>query len=315
MSNWTSAELSATEIANFAAGLPLLGANVMPYKTVSASEWSQNTTMAGAIDKTNTGYPISRLYDGKSNIKSRGYYASMTGATWYLFFDFGSGNEIEFDFFAILNHNMYSHGGVGSTWSLAISNDDVTYTPIINGVSITSDDRIVDWDIYHTGSVALRYTGVRYIRFSMTHSSVQTYSEQIGELIFGSRCQMSTHPSQPYSMDNLHKESSDTTTISGIRNVLNHYKYQQKLNASWKINNSTILTNLQNWYKYVSGGNNSFIYLPFGATYTYQWYMMTLDDVDFNVPEISGAYLARDFSISASEQGPESAFYYTENTT
>jgi len=296
---WSSASLTAAELADFAADHPVLGAQTIPLSPTTKL-WSESATgTTSSTDRTLATAPARRAYDGYSHLPTTPN--TTAGNSWSYVLDVGAAG-ITFDFVAILGHNFGTE--VYTQVDLEIDNaGNFAAAETIPIITNPTDDRIVNWALYHTGATARRYSDVRYLRLVLTCAGDTDPS--MGELILGSRCQLGNAAKYGYGPDDMDSTWDVTEAKSGVRSHVVYSEHAHKLNASWTLYDSTIIANVKSWYKQTGG---LFVWCPRPTTSPTTWYHMVLDEYALRMPIVG--YGQRELTISAREQGPET--YYME---
>jgi hypothetical protein len=299
---WSSAEISAADLALLAADKPILGSNAIPASPTTAI-WSE-VGGAASTDRTYAGYPTSRAFDGLCHYYTRPDIT--TTATWYLVFNFGS--TIEFDFIAILGHNFYDIGVTAVTLEVSDAADFSGAVSIPVKSSFANNLRFIQLAPHHTGSVGLRYSSVQYARLKITHSGNFTVQPLIRELILGRRCQLKRKPNAPYDPTSLHSSSSLLSTEAGVVYAYAMSMGRRNLEATLEEYESTYIEEIIAWFRRINYGTAPFLWIENPTTSPASWNFFVLSDSNLNFPVQN--YLDRVVQISAIEQGPES--YYLD---
>lgn len=303
--DWTSAELSADEIADFASDYPIIASNVIP-ETPDNSRW----TTAGqdtSTDRTDSDCPAKRVYDGYVGYASAGDSTSSTD--WYFNFDFGSAG-IEFDAVAIIGHNFDTKSIADITIELDNGNPNPGDTPdgtfanisTIATISPRGDDlRLIEWELYHTGSVARRYSDVQYVRLHLSDTSSFT-APQMTEIFFLSRCQFPVRPVTPFDKDHLKNEVVNSRTMGGVKSKVIFSEQQFVLNARFVLHEDTPISDFQNVFK---TGSGLMVWCWEPTSSPNNWHAVMRQD-ELSMP--SSGWTEREATIDVEEQGPEN--YY-----
>lgn len=297
--NWTSAEVSAADLALLAADKPIIGANTIPVSPTLV-RWNTAGTVAGA-DKTDSDYPIRRAYDGLVHLDTR--TDGTAASTWYMVFNFGEG--IEFDFVGLINHNF----GTLSLTTVTVELDDGSppdgtfgsTVEIANFGSPSDDTRLMDLECYHTGSVARRYTDVQYLRLKL--SKGVNFTPQLGELILGRRRQLEYKPDVPFDDVGLYGSSKTTDTMSGVSQTTIYYERQYQLDAKWVVDAAAYR---DDWLAFRRQCRNRCVWIYDPNTSPNDWHYMALESDDMPIPLVGPT--ERTVRIEAVEQGPEDYF-------
>jgi hypothetical protein len=300
---YSSAQLGATDIALAAADKPLLiGLNMAnPIYENSARPLKWTTTgFANTGDSDDADGPGAYGCDFHTHLQT---YPDSAANTWYYNVTPDTstvGNSIRaIDSFILLNHNL---GTLGATVAVEIA-DSVDFTSnLIELVSVSpSDDtRIVELELYHTGTVARRYTNIAFARLKITGSSI---IPKFGEVILGRRRQLKINPLDPWDPLNLVSGIEDTVSLSGVRRRYSAYKGQRKINAVLSAHETVYIDDLEAFYQSdTQWGTQPFVWIDQPATAPEAAYFMHLDSAMLSAPQQGPSQ--RLFSMAATEQGP-----------
>lgn len=291
---WSYASIGATDIALSAADKALLlGQNWA--RTANDVRWNTVGTIATA-DSPATGFETSFCYDDWDHLPTK---PSGTGATWYLVFDLGSTDPGEIDTIAILNHNL---GTISAAVTVEVGDTDFSaaVVQLVSGHSPADDHRIVYDDLRHTGSVALRYSSVRYIRFKFTGTAIQP---QIGEVIIGRRRQLKINPLVPHDPNALQSAVTRVVTRSGVISDIVWHKGRKTLNEAIVAHEDTKIDELESFF----GADTEYMTRPWlwiaaPGTSPNSAHWMKFDSAAQSGP-LSG-FTRRTFRLAGIEQGP-----------
>ena len=191
---WSSAGLAADEITNFAADHPIAAGLHALSGSAFAARWNTAGTIAAA-DVSATGYPALNAGDFRGTVPTK---PNTTATTWYHVMDLGASGVPDVDMALLLNHNLGTIGGMTVTLEIADTSDFTggTFQVIATWTPGSSSLRLVEYTLKHTGSAALRYSGLRYVRLKFVNAGAVT--PQFGELWLGRRRQFSTDPAIGY---------------------------------------------------------------------------------------------------------------------
>ena len=299
---WTSAALSSDEQAWRSADKPLMAVQSIPVAP-TVCRWSE----IGAItstDRTATGYPTSRAFDGKPHLVTKP--DTTVSNNWYLTFDFGKG--IEFDSLFIIGHNFGTLGLLGVTLEIDDGNPNpgdtpdgtFTNTKVVGSITSFPDDtRLIDGVLKHTGSDPLRYSDVQYARLRMAKGSAIT--PQLGQVYFARRYQLQYKPNLEFDPDNLQIDNDIIKSRGGVKSKYVHSMGEYDLSASFTPDDSSRITDFINFYK-ADYGRRPFIWSYDPSTDSDGWRLMVLESA-LNTPMVNSSQ--RKISIEATEQGPE----------
>lgn len=302
----SSAALAAWETADLAKDYPILGPNAIPVSP-SSCIWSESGNV-GATDRTLTGYPTKRAWDGYPDLVTTP--DTTATATWYLVFDFGAGG-INFDFVAVNGHNwntaavddVYLQMDSAGTFNSGPGGDPEADITLLS--SPADDLRFMELDVHHTGSVPLRYSSIRYLRLKFTHTGNFTTEPTVGSLFLGRRRQMHHMPNIPYDKDNLHKDASQIRTAGGVTDTTVWSERRFDLHAEFTESEDTYKANIK---AFARSCRSSFVWIFEPSTAPDSWHQMELTSFDFDFP-VAG-WTEQTAVIEAIEQGPES--YYLD---
>lgn len=299
---WSSAELSAAEIANAAANKPLIAYNAATF-CVSSAKWTESATPGSGTDRTLTGYPARRAYDGHVAYLTK---ADTTSASaWYLYFAFSP--AIEFDCCFLLGHNF---GTLGlTTVELRISDNNnfsVNNQTLVDFGNPSDDSRIAALSLYHTGAVARRYSAVPYAGLYLGAGG--NFTPQIREVIFGRRCQLSAKPDRPFDDFALEDVAVESESESGVIDADEKAVSRRRFDASWQLENSTEIASVETFLR---ARSRVFAYVPNPAAAPDTFNMLVREGGSKALPTADDSSLVRVLSLAAREQGPEA--YYLEN--
>lgn len=307
---WSSASISAADLALLAADKPILGSQSIPVSPLTPPVWYNS---GSTTDRTEAEYPARRAYDGFGDLVTRPTTASVD-KEWYFYFE-TSAAGISFDFIAILGHNF---GTCHSSGALTITLQIADASNFVGGVTIpvhvttgSSNNRIIALSLYHTGSSALAYSAVRYARLKIVRAS-NNFTPAIGELILGSRLQMQRKPDVPYDQYAQSGENDFAITQGGVIHSSIYSKGRRVLSAQWTEDSSTVHTQMIAWHTATAAKSRPFVWIENPGTSPSQWGYMVSRDSDLSLELVSNPS-TRSFSIEAEEQGPE-AYYLSGGT-
>lgn len=296
---WSSAELSATELADLAADKPLLG---VPARAVTA-QWEDQGTGAAATDDTDASYPALRATDGFAHLDTRS--DGDAASTWYLDISFPSMSPASFDAIAIMGANWASYTPTSVTVEI---DDDLNFgtpTAIADFGTPTTNDRLIDLELYHTGSVARRYSDVLYARLKIVNNT--NFTPQVGEVMFLRRRQLRHNPVAPYSKDSRASGFAIHSALSGINTRIDYHRGRMLWEATLRTPTDTTADDIVDFYD-SCWGPFVWIWQPTSAPNAYN--LMLLDQDRFDQPNID--WIDRSATLRASEQGPERFYLANE---
>lgn len=286
---------------------PLLGVQRIPVSP-DVAIWSNADEAAvggetGGTPRTNTTYPIKNAYDDLVDLVTKPSVAVVTDNVWYIVFDLGI--TVTIDMAAIIGHNFGTLGGV----TITLEVDDVgtfdsgNLQTIATWTTPTDDDRLIELELKHTGSVALEYFDLQFIRLKI--AAAGDIIPEVGDLFLGKRYQLKSNPRVGFDPTSLHGESEITRTGGGVVHKIIRHDRRFDLNASLRPSVTNRINDIINWYR---GASRAFIWIREPGTSPNTWHYMIRypDDLDFP----SGGYSKRDVTIQAIEQGPEN--YYMD---
>ncbi len=291
-------ELSSTIRALMAADKPLLGglyANAIRGLSSTAIQWRVTGSFASGADATDSAFPTSLLYDGKTTAQTQ-----PTGGSTANYVIIDAGANISFDYLAILRHNFGDIGGLAVSVEIADNNAFSTNLyEIASWTPTTQTRRLTEFALDHTGSSAYTYSA-RYIRIKMTKAS--SFTPAIGEFVLGTRRQLKHHPEIPYDDKRRHTEAVDLVSYSGATTRMVKYKGQRLLQCALKVSESAYVSDLDAlWTTDTDYGTYPFLWVDRPSTEPHKAYTM------LGQPERIGTlvgYAARSYEFVASEQGP-----------
>lgn len=222
---------------------------------------------------------------------------NAAATTQHFIFDYGS-EGMTLDLWALLNHNLGTIGGI--TVTLAVSNDGTTWTDIATVSPGTSNKRLVALVLKDTGSVARRFSSLRYFRMTTAGGS---HTPQFGEMILGRRRQLKHAPDPEWDPNNLMSRIGRSDALSGV--ITDHVirKGQRKISAILSPHETAYIDDIEAFYETETDfGTRPFLWIdkPNSAPSDASW-------MRFVEPELSGPLLGpsqRGFKILAIEQGP-----------
>jgi len=295
--------LAAYESARLLLNKPIFGTQAI-LSQPGAAIWHNSGSTA---DRTDTNYPARRAYDGFGHLMTKPTAVSPD-KTWYYSLDISVGG-VEFDMLAIIGHNLGTlHAGGALTITLEVddlSDFSAAHSIPITVTTTTSNLRIMQLDLHHTGAVPLRYSSVRYARLKLTRGATN-FTPEIGELILGRRRQLKHTPKLPYDATSLHSTSERFETIGGVigRSIYAAGKFH--LSASLDAFESTYIADAIAAFIGCSYGTRPFVWVPLPNSAPGSWYLMSIDEPDFDYPIED--FARRTWQLEATEQGPEN--YY-----
>lgn len=296
---WSSAALTADEIAYAAADKPIL-VGIQALESPQTARWDSDGSLASGSDISATGYPARWSYDRRSAFPTK----PNAGATnQYLTFRLNASPD-DVDCAFIMGHNFGTIGGLTVTLEIADTNDfgGGTFKTIATW-SPTTDARLASLSLHHTGAAALRYSGLSYVRL---HTSGGSHTPEVGELWLGRRRQLKHKPNEPYADYANHFVSSQRVfeTKSAVISTSVRHKGRRQLQAHINPSSSTYHDAVRNWFRDTNWGTRAFIWIENPSTAPASFNVMRLESPELYFPLIGGT-AEREFTIKALEQGPD----------
>lgn len=306
---YSNADIGADEVARAALDKPLLAIQALPVSptVVRWTEVGATTSTDRSLLGTN---PPWRAYDGYPHYITKP--DSTASNVWYLVFDFGAGNEIEFDCAFIIGHNF---GTIGGLDDIPIEVDDSgafgTALEIGNfaaGGAPTDDTRIALLTLKDDGSVAERWSNVRYVRLKISNSGGGNFTPEVSEFILGRRRQLEYKPTRPFDDVSLHHQSARAETEGGVKHITRYNSNKFLLDGTFKTDTAAYASDLEEFLKTVRG---TFVWVYDPNSSPNAWHFMMFEEDDLPMP-LTGPTV-RDVELQADEQGPES-FHLAEES-
>lgn len=290
---FSSAELTADEIALAAADKPIIGSNAA-HGNVSAligSGWDWSTGNDAA-------QPGPRAVDGFPGIRT-----TPTTAGLNHILTLGFTTAIEFDFFAIIGHNFDTFGLFDLTLRVA---DDFAFTSNVqtistNSINPTDAKRIADLTLFHTGSVARRYSSVLFVEVAMLLLD-SSLKPTIGQIIFGRRRQLKHEPNRPWDPTNLISGMDDFESRSGVMHRTSRFTGRRIIDANLTAYEDSFQADLDSWFVETNYGANPFIWIDKPNSDPAGLYLMHQQEPSLSFPFIQ--FNTREFTLIGNEQGP-----------
>lgn len=291
MPAFTYAALTATETSDFAADRPLvLGTSAM--ESVSTVSWTAGSGSAGITSTQGhaTGFAYTRLFDRFAHVINKPSAAANTA--WTLAFSFSTG--VSFDSLMIVNHNLSNC----STINLQVSSTNFSGQTIKSFT--TGTGRYVTYDLKHTGSVPLRYSGIRFMRFGLNGSAA--FQPYIGEIWLGRRRQLSHAPLLKYDPDALASRITVAETFSGVKKQYVQHRGRSILEAAYIMDTSGEYSTLADWFSDCNHGTKSFVWTEKPSSDAATSRIMTLNSPTFVTPHEGNSI--RRYIFDMSENAP-----------
>jgi hypothetical protein len=299
---WSSAAISAADLAYLAADKPILASQAIPVAPTSCI-WTE-TGAVGATDRTLSTNPARRAYDGLVGVWT--CPDATVSATWYYTMDLAAAG-VEFDLIAILGHNFGTITVSALTLEVSDASNFAGASSIPIASTITTNTRIMQLSCFHTGAAALRYSAVRYARLKFAGCDAKP---QFGELVLGRRLQMHAKPDVSYDSYSLHGNKEISATQGGVIHSSVFSKGQRHLSAAWRDDSTTRQALVAAWIAATSYKTRPFVWIENPNSAPSSWHYMVPDDADFDYPLEENPSI-RTFTIDATEQGPESHYLAT----
>lgn len=294
---WSSAELSATELSRFVADKPIIGVNALISGYVAnGGVWSKGVT--GTISSTqeeDADGPVEHVFDGMTHLQSYPDETNTTGWTLAI-----RTTPIEFDFVALINTNFATHSFGTTTVQIADNSAMSTNLQTIGAIG-EADGRRVDFTLFHTGSVARRYSNVEYIRLTLASPS-PAQIPKIGEIILGRRYQLKRQPDRPFDDHALSGDVVRSTSASGVITSTERSFGAYNLSGNWPIEDTSDQDDIIAWHKAIRGGAHPFFWCRQPTTAPHSFRYMYLDEARLDFPQTGPN--VRPLSLAATEQGP-----------
>lgn len=301
---YTFPALSSDEIAWAALDLPFLSNNAM-YASGVAGGWDAGVTTGTVASATEDEDNFEAKFgvDGNPDLLTKPNAASTLHT---LVYDCSS-SPITFDWFGVMNHNLYTLSC--SSFQLQAA-DDAAFTSglrALGTIDFTSgfsrDQRATVLSLFHTGSTPLRYTAVPYIRFTFICSSGVP---EIGQIVLGQRRQQPYAPDNPFDRGNYQSLSAQAEAVAGTltNNMRSLSRY--RLNAVLHHDTDALQTEADEFWDDIEGGEQPFFWVETPNSDTSRFYMVHLDAPAFGYPYTQPN--SRDWQIQATEQGHDTYF-------
>lgn len=299
---WSSAEISANEIAWAAADKPLLGINALSLSDIDNDRWlvGVNKTFADSPVDTDTTKPEARAYDGLPGLQTQ---STSSSTSFSLLYEFAN-DDGEFDFVAVLNSNLYASGVTSFRIDIADDNTFATNLQNIVDIDVTSqiasERRFASFDLRHTGSVALRYSTVSYVRFEFVASG--SFQPAIGQIILGRRYQMQHAPDYPFDDYNRESLTGDYESRGGVVVRNSWAEGRRLLDAVIRPNTAALQTDIKNFYKNTKSGVLPFVWCDNPNSTPDDFWFMIQETPSLSLPWEN--WSTRRLNLVAKEQGP-----------
>lgn len=297
---WSSAALTADEVTYAAANKPIL-VGIQALESPQIARWDADGDASGGGDISATGFPARWSYDRRTGKRTK---PNAGAATQYLVYQLNASPD-DVDCAFIQDHNFGTIGALTVTLEIA---DVATFTggtfqTLATWTPGTSNNRLASLSLKHTGSVALRYSGLSYVRIKTTGGS---HTPEIGEVWLGRRRQLKHKPNEPYADLANHFIGSQRLfeTKSGLPAVSVRHRGRRVLDARVNPSDTTYHTAVRSWFRDTNWGTRAFVWVEDPAAAPASYNLVRLDQPDLYFPLISGT-AEREFTIKALEQGPD----------
>tara|TARA_R100001163_G_C5063076_1_gene200295 strand:- start:678 stop:1592 length:915 start_codon:yes stop_codon:yes gene_type:complete len=238
----------------------LIGSNAV--ESAAYAKWltgaSDNVTTA--TDLANADFPSTRAYDRYNHSITK---PGSAAATYYFACDLGS-SAPDFDMAMIAGHNF---SGVSMTITIEVS-DTVTFgspSTIATWTGTQPSTRLVKYDLYHTGSSAMRYSidtttpYSRYVRLKIAKTS-GTMIPEISEFWLGRRRHL------PFKfeteLDDKRTESrvGDFESKSGVTTRYTYNRGQARRSQTTLVDGSANIATVDSWWSECEQGTKPFLF-------------------------------------------------------
>lgn len=296
---WSSASLNATKAALYAADKPILLGDHCIRDSSPTVQWRTSGSWASGSDGTATTGPTSCLSDGFFDVFT---FPTSGATTNYLIFDFGS-SGVTFDSAIILGHNFASVGVTSAELGIA---DDNAYSSNFQTIYTWSPGshtrRLPALVLKHTGSNALVYSSVRYLRLKMVASG--SVIPKVGELILSTRRQLQYQPNTEYDPTAARTTWSEHVGATGKRTRYVDAYGQRLLSAAFSPDDSTYQADmLAFWRTDTRFGQYPFVWMPTPSSNPYDAPLMHATGGDLSFPFVGP--FERNWRLTAIEQGDQ----------
>lgn len=230
-------------------------------QALARSEWRTTGSFSSGSDQTATGYSTARSYDHFPAVETMPDNSTTPN---YLIFDFGTPG-IAFDSVAIVGHNF---GSMLTTVSvdIEIANDTAFSSGLrtIGTIASMTAGRVCWLSLgIPAGASFEAYTGVQYARVKMTGiDRVPT----IGQVVFGTRYQMSQRSNVPYDDQEFHSNVVDFVSQGGHLSRYVRHSGRRDFNLAWTPTGADAyglddLTTLRSWFAAIEYGSKPFLFI------------------------------------------------------
>lgn len=292
---WSSADVSATDLANKALGYPtVLADHVYRDATINDARWNTAGDFTAA-DATETDFPLERLRDGYAH---GGLHTKPNAdqATWYVVVKTTDG--IEFDTAFLFFTNLDSLAG-----SIQIADADGGPWTTIGAFSGDNETRTVLGDLDHTATTPQRYSDVTRLRLNISVSP-STDRPRLRELWLGNRIQLSQNPIEPWPYASEVSQAPRVESTSGVITGNRQARGQARRRCRFQLTDTTQLADFDLWWDQCREGTWPFLWMEGTAIDAAETYLMNMGpDPEYN-PALESGTLLRSVGFSLVEQAP-----------
>lgn len=266
---WTSAALTAAQVANAAADLPLLVANNVMGElgAEGAPQWRSGGSWAAGTDETITDTVIAwrtaRTYDGLADVPSAGTFDDPQYLICHL-------DMVAFDTLAILGHNFADIDGTSTLVVRVEIADDEAFTTRLQAIAEWSSDfgrRLVETQLgagLETGNTdGARYSDVTYLRIAIEGA---TGIPEIGEVYLGTRYSPDHRQDVDTDEQRLASRYEETVADDGSRQRVPRWTGRLQTSLLWMPDDDTYVDLFRDFFAGTSWGHAPALYIPEPAT-------------------------------------------------
>lgn len=237
----------------------MITANAITASAVVA--WRSSGSFASGVDETAAGFAASRVFDGFHHLQTK---PTTLADPVYLLIDM-SASAGSFDCVALIGHN-FGEMATPVTVTMQIA-DDSAFTSSLRDVATKVDvlgKRAVWYSLgIPAGGSFESYSGVQYARLKIAgHDRVPA----VGQLILGSRHQMSQRPDQPYDDAETHSDTVDFISQGGAVSRYARNVGRREFRPTWSpagVDAFSLddLATLRAWFAATAQGSKPFVYI------------------------------------------------------
>ena len=263
-------------------------------RSITGAKWNASLNY-GAADGTNASYPVTRTYDGYTDLTTKG-----TATTDRYFNIYWSGGT-SFDTICLVNCNAVTVGCTYCAVRIADSADFATNMAVVaDWVPATTRHAFLDLD--HSSTVPQQYSNVPYLSIGFSAAGI-TGPIELGEVFVGCRKQLKTNPFDPWDPQQWRNQEAITQSAGGVTTKYVYYGGQRILKASIGPHETNRINDIVNFYKTdTSFGTHPFVWMDKPTSDPDGFNMMVFDQDEWTSP-YDGPWQRR-FQFSAVEQGP-----------